>query len=261
MRERLAETLHVPPESVSVKAKTGEGDGRGGPRRGGCGARGGDADTAMRIFGVKPAMEALRAGRVTALTVSARRQRGLDGAAGAGGQSAGTSAVGGTRRAGPAGRRCGASGCRRHGAGARRLLGRRSARGPHPAARRRPRRHRGPAQSRGHRPAPWMRRAARGSSVPERRAAPLTGSAVKASAGALVHVPVARVVNLVRGSRRAEGGRGLDDRPRRRGGYVAVRPRPAPAVRFRGRPRRVRASTGWRANGATGVSRCRCGGG
>ena len=34
--------------------------------------------------------------------------------------------------------------------------------------------------------------------VPERRAAPVTGAAVKASAGALVHVPVARVVNLVR---------------------------------------------------------------
>ena len=34
--------------------------------------------------------------------------------------------------------------------------------------------------------------------VPERRAAPVTGAAVKASAGALVHVPLAPVVNLVR---------------------------------------------------------------
>ena len=34
--------------------------------------------------------------------------------------------------------------------------------------------------------------------VPERRAAPVTGAAVKASAGALVHVPLAPVVNLPR---------------------------------------------------------------
>ena len=34
--------------------------------------------------------------------------------------------------------------------------------------------------------------------VPERRAAPVTGAAVKASAGALVHVPLAPVVNLAR---------------------------------------------------------------
>ncbi|MCE2539758.1 MAG: 23S rRNA (guanosine(2251)-2'-O)-methyltransferase RlmB [Acidobacteria bacterium] len=34
--------------------------------------------------------------------------------------------------------------------------------------------------------------------VPERRAAPITGAAVKASAGALVHVPLAPVVNLPR---------------------------------------------------------------
>lgn len=34
--------------------------------------------------------------------------------------------------------------------------------------------------------------------VPERRAAPVTGAAVKASAGALVHVPLAPVVNLSR---------------------------------------------------------------
>lgn len=32
----------------------------------------------MLIFGVKPAVEALRAGRVTELAVSARRRRGLD---------------------------------------------------------------------------------------------------------------------------------------------------------------------------------------
>ncbi|GMA87613.1 hypothetical protein GCM10025868_28630 [Angustibacter aerolatus] len=50
--------------------------------------------------------------------------------------------------------------------------------------------------------------------VPERRAAGMTASAWKTSAGAAARLPVARAVNLTRALEQAQAGRLLRDRPR-----------------------------------------------
>ena len=151
----------------------------------------------MRIFGVKPAMEALRAGRVTALTVSARRQRGL----------AALLELADSRRVRP--RWVERAELDRLAGGAAHQGVVATVRAPDVCS---------VADLLAVRTPPLVVvldgiedprnlgaiartvDAAGGSGlvVPERRAAPVTGSAVKASAGALVHVPVARVVNLVR---------------------------------------------------------------
>ncbi len=151
----------------------------------------------MRIFGVKPAMEALRAGRVTALAVSARRQRGL----------AALLELADSRRVRP--RWVERAELDRLAGGAAHQGVVASVRAPDSCS---------VADLLAVRTPPLVVvldgiedprnlgaiartvDAAGGSGlvVPERRAAPVTGSAVKASAGALVHVPVARVVNLVR---------------------------------------------------------------
>ena len=151
----------------------------------------------MRIFGVKPAMEALRAGRVTALTVSASRQRGL----------AALLELADSRRVRP--RRVERAELDRLAGGAAHQGVVATVRAPDICS---------VADLLDVRAPPLVVvldgiedprnlgaiartvDAAGGSGlvVPERRAAPVTGSAVKASAGALVHVPVARVVNLVR---------------------------------------------------------------
>lgn len=151
----------------------------------------------MRIFGVKPAMEALRAGRVTALTVSARRQRGLTALL----------ELADSRRVRP--RWAERAELDRLAGGAAHQGVVATVRAPDTCS---------VADLLAVRTPPLVVvldgiedprnlgaiartvDAAGGSGlvVPERRAAPVTGSAVKASAGALVHVPVARVVNLVR---------------------------------------------------------------
>lgn len=151
----------------------------------------------MRIFGVKPAMEALRAGRVTALTVSARRQRGLTALL----------ELADSRRVRP--RWVERAELDRLAGGAAHQGVVATVRAPDACS---------VADLLAVRTPPLVVvldgiedprnlgaiartvDAAGGSGlvVPERRAAPVTGSAVKASAGALVHVPVARVVNLVR---------------------------------------------------------------
>ena len=151
----------------------------------------------MRIFGVKPAMEALRAGRVTDLTVSARRQRGLTALL----------ELADSRRVRP--RWVERAELDRLAGGAAHQGVVATVRAPDTCS---------VADLLAVRTPPLVVvldgiedprnlgaiaravDAAGGSGlvVPERRAAPVTGSAVKASAGALVHVPVARVVNLVR---------------------------------------------------------------
>lgn len=151
----------------------------------------------MTIFGVRPAIEALRAGRVTALAVSARRRRGLAELL----ELADRRRVR-LRRVDPAELDRLAGGAAHQGVVATvRALdtytvadlvavrtpplilvldGVEDPRNLGAIAR--------------------TLDAAGGSGlvVPERRAAPVTGAAVKASAGALVHVPLAPVVNLPR---------------------------------------------------------------
>lgn len=151
----------------------------------------------MLIFGVKPAVEALRAGRVTELTVSARRRRGLDDLlALAGGRRVPV------RRVEHAALDRLAGGAAHQGVVASvRALDARSV-GDLVAAR-------SPAllvvldgveDPRNLGAIARAVDAAGGSGLilPERRSAPITGAAVKASAGALVHVGVAPVVNLAR---------------------------------------------------------------
>ena len=151
----------------------------------------------MTIFGVKPAVEALRAGRVTALAVSTRRQRGLAELL----ELANRRRVP-LRRVDPAELDRLAGGSAHQGVVATLraldtwavsdLIALRTPplivvldgiEDPHNLG----------AIAR-------TVDAAGGSGlvVPERRAAPVTGASVKASAGALVHVPLAPVVNLAR---------------------------------------------------------------
>lgn len=151
----------------------------------------------MLIFGVKPAVEALRAGRVTELTVSARRRRGLD-------ELLELAAV---RRAPVR---------RVERAALDRLAGGAAHQGVVASVRALDARSVGDLVA-AHSPALLVVLdgiedprnlgaiaravdAAGGSGLilPERRSAPITGAAVKASAGALVHVGVAPVVNLAR---------------------------------------------------------------
>ena len=77
---------------------------------------------------------------------------------------------------------------------------------PGPAGRRARRRHR-PAQPRGRRALASRRSARHGVLVPERRAAGMTASAWKVSAGAAARVPVARATNLDPGAGGVPGGR------------------------------------------------------
>ena len=151
----------------------------------------------MLIFGVKPAVEALRAGRVTELAVSARRQRGLDGLMEL------------AERRGVRPRLVERSELDRLAGGA-------SHQGV--VATVRPLATCTVAELIAARTPPLIvvldgiedprnlgaiartvdAAGASGLIVPERRSAPVTGAAVKASAGALVHVRLAPVVNLPR---------------------------------------------------------------
>lgn len=151
----------------------------------------------MTIFGVKPAIEALRAGRVTALAVSVRRRRGL------------TELLELADRRGVRLRRVDPAELDRLAGGAAHQGVVASVRALETYA---------VADLVAVRTPPLILvldgiedprnlgaiartlDAAGGSGlvVPERRAAPVTGAAVKASAGALVHVPLAPVVNLPR---------------------------------------------------------------
>ncbi len=151
----------------------------------------------MTIFGVKPVIEALRAGRVTALAVSVRRRRGL------------TELLDLADRRGVRLRRVDPAELDRLAGGAAHQGVVASVRALETYA---------VADLVAVRTPPLILvldgiedprnlgaiartlDAAGGSGlvVPERRAAPVTGAAVKASAGALVHVPLAPVVNLPR---------------------------------------------------------------
>jgi 23S rRNA (guanosine2251-2'-O)-methyltransferase len=151
----------------------------------------------MVIFGVKPAVEALRAGRVTELAVSVRRQRGL------------TELLDLAQRRRVRVRRVERSELDRLAAGALHQGVVASVRPLEACA---------VSELIGERTPPLIVvldgiedprnlgaiartvDAAGGSGlvVPERRTAPIAGAAVKASAGALVHVNVAPVVNLAR---------------------------------------------------------------
>ncbi len=151
----------------------------------------------MTIFGIKPAIEALRAGRVTALAVSMRRQRGLT-------ELLELAAKGRVRlrRVDPAELDRLAGGAVHQGVVATVRALETYAVSDLVAVRT-------PAlilvldgieDPRNLGAIARTVDAAGGSGlvVPERRAAPVTGAAVKASAGALVHVPLAPVVNLAR---------------------------------------------------------------
>ena len=151
----------------------------------------------MTIFGVKPAIEALRAGRVTALAVSVRRRRGLAELL----ELADRRRVR-LRRVDPAELDRLAGGAAHQGVVATVRTLETYAVADLVAVRTPPLilvldgiedpRNLGAIAR--------TLDAAGGSGlvVPERRAAPVTGAAVKASAGALVHVPLAPVVNLPR---------------------------------------------------------------
>lgn len=151
----------------------------------------------MTIFGVKPAIEALRAGRVTALAVSVRRRRGLTELL----ELADRRGVR-LRRVDPAELDRLAGGAAHQGVVATVRALDTYAVADLVAVRTPPLilvldgiedpRNLGAIAR--------TLDAAGGSGlvVPERRAAPVTGAAVKASAGALVHVPLAPVVNLPR---------------------------------------------------------------
>ncbi len=151
----------------------------------------------MTIFGVKPVIEALRAGRVTALAVSVRRRRGLTELL----ELADRGRVR-LRRVDPAELDRLAGGAAHQGVVA-------TVRAPDACAVSDLVAVRTPAlilvldgieDPRNLGAIARTVDAAGGSGlvVRERRAAPITGAAVKASAGALVHVPLAPVVNLAR---------------------------------------------------------------
>lgn len=151
----------------------------------------------MTIFGVKPVIEALRAGRVTALAVSVRRRRGL------------TELLELAERGRVRLRRVDPAELDRLAAGAAHQGVVATVRAPDACAVSDLVAVRTPAlilvldgieDPRNLGAIARTVDAAGGSGlvVPERRAAPVTGAAVKASAGALVHVPVAPVVNLAR---------------------------------------------------------------
>ena len=260
MRQRLAETLDVPLGAVSVKAKTGEGVDAVGRGRGDCGARGCHADSQgpwVLIFGLRPAVEALRAGRVTELAVSTDRQRGL----------AQLLELAERRRV-------------RLQRVERAELDRRSGGAVHQGvvATVRPLATYGVADLIAVHTPPLIvaldgiedprnlgaiartvdAAGASGLIVPERRAAPVTGAAVKASAGALVHVPLAPVVNLARALEELKAAGvwtiGLDAEADR--SLYALDPASADSVRWSAA--RAAASIGWWESGATGASRCRC---
>ena len=94
------------------------------------------------------------------------------------------------------------------------------------------------------------------------RAAAVTPAAVRASAGALMHLPHARVANIPRAIERLQDAGftvvGLDDEAER---SIYDEPCPDGARRARAWAARGRASRDWCASAAISSSRCRCMGG